>query len=96
MPKETLTIRNLGPLRDVTLDIAPTTMLLGKSGTGKSLTLKVLSMMRHIAKMTIIRQTVKIAGARRTGFLFTKNSYTRFADIAHLIHSDTKIVYTLR
>lgn len=95
MPKETLTIRNLGPLRDVTLDIAPTTVLLGKSGAGKSLTLKVLSMMRHIAKMTIIRQAVKIAGARRTGFHLTKDSYIRFADIAHLIHSDTKIVYTL-
>lgn len=95
MPKETLTIRNLGPLRDVALDIAPTTVLLGKSGAGKGLTLKVLAMMRHIAKMSIIRQAVKTAGARRTGFHLTKDSYTRFADIAHLIRSDTKITYTL-
>lgn len=95
MPKETLTIHNLGPLRDVSLDITPTTVLLGKSGAGKSLTIKVLAMMRHIAKMNIIRQAVKIAGARRTGFHLTKESYTRFADIAHLIRSDTRIVYTL-
>lgn len=95
MPKETLTIHSLGPLRDVSLDIAPTTVLLGKSGAGKSLTIKVLAMMRHIAKMNIIRQAVKIAGARRTGFHLTKESYTRFSDIAHLIRSDTRIVYTL-
>ena len=95
MPKETLMIQSLGPLRDVALDIAPTTVLLGKSGAGKSLTLKVLAMMRHIAKMNIIRQAVKIAGARRTGFHLNKESYTRFVDIAHLIHGDTKIVYTL-
>ena len=88
--KETLVIRNLGPLTDVVLDdIRPVMVLLGKSGSGKSLILKALAMMRHVCKKQLIRRALKASGVSKTSFRIRKDSYLKFADIENLISGST-------
>ena len=54
--KESIRIKNMGPLRDVYIeDIRPMTILIGESGSGKSLLMKTLILFRYIYKMLNIR-----------------------------------------
>ena len=91
--KERLAIRNLGPIREMTLDVTPFFLLVGPSGSGKSLVLKVLAMVRHIYKKHFIRTTLKRVGVQKAPFRLRLKSYYAYADIAHLITSETQIIY---
>jgi len=92
--KESLYIKNLGPLSDVRMDeIRPVMVLVGETGSGKSLLLKTLAMMRHVCKMHLLRRALKNSGVRRTHFRIRRDSYLQFADMTHLMHDSTSIVY---
>lgn len=95
MFKEHLSIKNLGPLHDVTVTLLPITVLLGESGAGKSLLLKVLAMMRHICKKQITRESLRLSTLKSKSFRLSRDSYLKFADIVHLWTSSTKIEYEL-
>lgn len=96
MIHERLIIRNLGPIREACLDIAPVTVLVGETGSGKSLVAKTLAMMRHVCKMQLIRQALRRAGLRKSTFRLRKDSYAKFADITTLIKPETKLRYSLK
>ena len=49
---ETLTIRNFGPIKDVTIDIRKVTVLIGEQGTGKSTIVKLLNICRYFSFIT--------------------------------------------
>ena len=60
--KEAICIRNLGPLKDVVIhEIKPFTVLIGESGSGKSVLLKVLALFRrlplYLAKTAVLGRT---------------------------------------
>ncbi len=63
--EETLTIRNFGPIKDVTLDLRKINIFIGDQGTGKSTVAKVLAVLKttisyhHIGKNEVVRQTVR-------------------------------------
>lgn len=96
MIRESLRIRNLGPLADAFMnDIRPAMVLVGATGTGKSLILKVLSMMRHVCKKQIVRRALKKSGVSRTSFRIRTDTYLNFADIGHLVVDQTKITYEI-
>ena len=64
---EYLRIKNFGPIVDIELDnIAPFTILIGESGSGKSTVMKVLSMFRWIYKRVVLRSYVRQANIRKT------------------------------
>ena len=93
---ESLLIKNLGPLSNVVMDdIRAVLVLVGASGSGKSLILKVLAMMRHVCKRQLIRRAMKLSGAKKTSFRLRKDSYLRFADIEHLVSNSTVVEYVL-
>ena len=93
---ESLIIKNLGPLSNVFMnDIRAVLVLVGASGSGKSLILKVLAMMRHVCKRQLIRRAMKLSGVKRVSFRIRKDSYLRFADIEHLVRASTVIEYVL-
>jgi hypothetical protein len=52
---ETLHIKNFGPIKDIHLDIRPLTVLIGESGSGKSVLMKVLVLFRWIFKWHSLR-----------------------------------------
>lgn len=69
MIQETLHIKSLGPLHNVAMDdIRPVMVLVGNTGSGKSLVLKVLAMMRHVAKCMLIRRALKASGVKKKSF----------------------------
>lgn len=59
--KESIIIKNFGPLKEVEIDdIKPLTVFIGKSAGGKSIIMKVIVLMRYIYKMVNIRSYLKM------------------------------------
>ena len=70
--KESILIKNMGPLRDVYIDdIRPMTILIGESGSGKSLLMKTLILFRYIYKMLNIRWYLKNSNVNKSRFKLT-------------------------
>lgn len=67
--KESIEVRNLGPLKDVYLpEIKPLTVLIGESASGKSVLMKTVILMRYIYKMLNIRWYLKNSGINKSPF----------------------------
>lgn len=67
--KESIYIKNLGPLKDIVIDdIRPLTVLIGESGSGKSLLMKTLVLFRYIYKMLNIRWYLKNSNVNDSKF----------------------------
>lgn len=67
--KESISIKNLGPLAHVQMDdIKPFVFLIGESASGKSLFMKTLILFRYIYKMLNIRWYLKNSHVNKSGF----------------------------
>lgn len=74
--KESVKIRNLGPLRDIEIsDIRPMTVLIGPSGSGKSLLMKTLILFRYIYKMLNIRWYLRNSNINKSPFSLAIANY---------------------
>lgn len=63
--KESIEIRNAGPIRHILIDdVKPITVMIGNSGSGKSVLMKTLMLMRYIYKMMNIRSALKNSGIK--------------------------------
>ena len=94
MNRESLIIRNLGPIHEVELnDISPMLVLVGESGGGKSTILKVLALFQWIYKMMNIRAYLSKSGVSRSPFRFSWQTYMRNAGFEKYLKPDTEIVY---
>ncbi|MBR1929778.1 MAG: AAA family ATPase [Paludibacteraceae bacterium] len=91
--KESITIKNVGPLRDVYIDeLKPFTVFIGESASGKSTLMKIIVLMRYIYKMLNIRFYLKNAGVSRSPFKLNINSLVH-DDIATYLKSTNKLPY---
>ena len=94
MNKESLLIRNLGPIHEVELkDISPLMVLVGESGGGKSTILKVLALFQWIYKMMNIRTYLSKSGVSKSPFRFSWQTYMRNAGFEKYLKQNTEIVY---
>ena len=94
MRKESLIIRNFGPIKEVVLDdIRPLTVIIGPSGIGKSTILKVVSLFRWILKMLSIRAYLKRSGMRKQPFRLMISSYIKNNGWTGFVSKDTVIEY---
>lgn len=76
--RESIVIKNLGPLTDTAIaDIRPLTVLIGPSGSGKSLLMKATAMMRYIYKRANVRAYLLDAGLKKSPFRFRMDSIMR-------------------
>ncbi len=67
--KESIIIKNIGPLRDISIqELKPFTVLIGESASGKSTMMKIIVLMRYLYKMINIRWYLKNAGLSRSPF----------------------------
>ena len=90
--KESLYIKNLGPVKEVILeDITPMTVLIGKSGCGKSTVMKVLSICRWVNKMVYLRQYLQMGNIKESPFKFDFRSYFKTSSVP--LNEDTVIKY---
>ena len=93
--KEYLRIQNFGPIVDIELDdIAPLTILIGESGSGKSTIMKVLSLFRWIYKRIVLRSYVRQAKIKKTGIGFQMKTLLKTSQLSEYIKPDTEIVYS--
>lgn len=92
--KESLYIRNLGPVKDVVLeDITPMTVLIGKSGCGKSTVMKVLSICRWVNKMVYMRQYLQMGNIKESPFKFDFRSYFKTSSVPLNLDTEIKYIY---
>lgn len=90
--RESLYIRNLGPVKEAILDdITPMTVLIGKSGCGKSTVMKVLSICRWVNKMVYLRQYLQMGNIKESPFKFDFRSYFKTSNVP--LNQDTVIKY---
>ena len=93
--KESIIIKNFGPLREVEIDdIKPLTVFIGKSAGGKSIIMKVIVLMRYIYKMVNIRSYLKNAKITRSPFKLRFNSLLHDG-LKGMITAQTEIYYTV-
>lgn len=91
---EYLRIQNFGPIVDIELDeIAPLTILIGESGSGKSTVMKVLSMFRWIYKRVVLRSYVRQAKIKKTGIGIQIKTLLKTSQMNEYMKSNTEIVY---
>ena len=84
--KEAIAIKNVGPLADIMMeDIRPFTVIIGPSGSGKSLLMKIISLMRFIYKRACVRSFLLNAGLKKAPFRIRLDS---------LLHDDLKYYLT--
>lgn len=94
--KESIVIRNFGPLRDVQIsEIRPFTILIGASASGKSTILKVIALFRYIYKMLNIRFYLKDSNIGKSPFRIRLNDYFKANSLTEYIKSNSEIVYTV-
>ena len=92
--KESIIIKNLGPLQDIIIeDIKPLSILIGSSGSGKSLLMKTISMMRYIYKRVNIRSYLINSGLKRSPFRLRFESMLHDDMDFYLKQSNVKIIY---
>lgn len=90
--KESLYIKNLGPIKEAVLDdITPMTVLIGKSGCGKSTIMKALSICRWVNKMVYLRQYLQMGNVKESPFKFDFRSYFKTSSVP--LSDDTVIKY---
>lgn len=93
--RESIHIKNLGPLTDVEIDdIKSLTVLIGDSGSGKSTILKTLAMFQWVFKMMNIRSYLALAGVQRSPFRFSWDSLMGNAGFEQALKKGTEITYT--
>lgn len=91
---EYLKIENFGAIESIELeDIAPLTILIGESGSGKSTIMKVLSMFRWIYKRVVLRSYVRQAKIKKTGIGIQMRTLLKTSQLDEYLKSDTEIVY---
>lgn len=92
--KESITVRNFGPLKDVQIeDIKPLTVFIGESASGKSTLMKVIVLMRYIYKMVNIRSYLKNSNITQSPFKIRFNALLRDG-LDKMLRPDTQIIYT--
>ena len=93
--KESIIIKNFGPLKEVEIDdIKPLTVFIGKSAGGKSIIMKVIVLMRYIYKMVNIRSYLKNAKITRSPCKLRFNSLLHDG-LKGMITAQTEIYYTV-
>ena len=94
--KESITIKNLGPLRDISIDeLRPLTVLIGASGSGKSMLMKVISLMRYLYKKANVRAYLANSGIRRSPFKVRLDSVLHDELRYYILKEGVEIIYTV-
>jgi predicted ATPase len=93
--KESISIKNLGPVKEILIDVKPFTVLVGESGSGKSTLMKALALFRWIYKICNIRSYLKHSSIAKVPFPFETKLYLKNCGFEQFVKSDTEIIYTI-
>jgi predicted ATPase len=94
--KESIHIKNLGPIKDIYIDdIKPITVLIGESGSGKSTLMKAIALFRWIYKMHNIRSYLKRSKVSKSPFRFRMDTYFKNCGFEQYLKTNPEIIYTV-
>jgi predicted ATPase len=94
--KESIHIKNLGPIKDVYIDdIKPITVLIGESGSGKSTLMKAIALFRWIYKMHNIRSYLKRSEVSKSPFRFRMDTYFKNCGFEQYLRNNPEIIYSV-
>ncbi len=94
--KESIHIKNLGPIKDVFIDdIKPITVLIGESGSGKSTLMKAIALFRWIYKMHNIRSYLKRSKVSKSPFRFRMDTYFKNCGFEQYLKNNPEITYSV-
>ena len=97
--KQKIIIKNLGPIKEVDINIKPFTTLIGESGSGKSIIMRAISMCKWVIKKTGLKNLDKLNSNRIRLDMILKNSmlddfFNKDTSIEFFI--DSKIVLSIQ
>lgn len=91
---EYLKIVNFGPIAEIELsNIAPLTVFIGESGSGKSTVMKVLSLFRWMYKRVNLRSFIKHSKIKNTKIGFKTAALLRTSGLLDYLTANSQIVY---
>jgi AAA15 family ATPase/GTPase len=94
--KESIHIKNLGPIKDIFIDdIKPITVLIGESGSGKSTLMKAIALFRWIYKMHNIRSYLKRSKVSKSPFRFRMDTYFKNCGFEQYLKNSPEITYSV-
>ncbi|MDE6769753.1 MAG: ATP-binding protein, partial [Muribaculaceae bacterium] len=93
--KESIIIRNIGPLKNIYITEIPSfTVFIGPSGSGKSMLMKIVILMRYVFKLICIRSYLKNSGISKSPFKISIDGLLRDDLKAHIPYeSKAEIIY---
>ena len=95
MIKESIIIKNFGPLKNVNIDeVKKLNIFIGDSGTGKSTIMKVLVLFQWIYKQMCLRSYLKLSGVKENVKTFDFKEYLAYNGILDYLQKETEIIYT--
>lgn len=96
MNMESISIKNVGPIKDVRLDhIKPFTIFIGPSASGKSTILKIIALFRYIYKLANIRSYLHSSKIEKSPFRIKFKSLISNNELAGMINESSIIEYTM-
>lgn len=94
--QESIKIFNAGPLRSIEIpELKSFTVLVGPSGSGKSMLMKVIILMRYVFKLCCVRSYLKNAGLKRSPFRLQADNLFRDDLKPILLKPGVEIIYTV-
>ena len=92
--KEYLKIVDFGPISEIELNnISPLTVFIGKSGSGKSTIMKVLSLFRWMYKRVNLRSFIKHSKIKNTKIGFKTKPLLRTSGLLEYLRPTSQIIY---
>lgn len=95
MKKQELIIRNLGPIKEADIIIMPFTILIGESGSGKSIIMRTISMFQWIYKKMQYKMFLKASNAKKDPLRFRLERILKDSLLEDFVSKETYIEYKI-
>ena len=95
MRKQELIIKNLGPIKEANINIMPFTLFVGKSGSGKSVIMRTISMFQWIYKKMQYKMFLKKSNAKKDSLRFRLETILKDSSLEDFVDKETYIEYKI-
>lgn len=95
MRKQELIIKNLGPIKEANIEIMPFTLFVGKSGSGKSVIMRTISMFQWIYKKMQYKMFLKKSNAKKDSLRFRLETILKDSSLEDFVDKETYIEYKI-